>query len=443
MEYSINLKQKISRVQQMSRELRNAVLATTIILLSTSLVLISDMQESFAIKSSGNYLPKTGSAGSPVCGDQLCSEVTGYKHSITEQGSQIFSQSGCQSNEGQTRIYYIAADEVEWNYTPTGMNVLKGQDFDGDENVFVKNTEDRIGSTYIKALYQEYTDMTFSVVKPRSEEWNHLGILGPVIHAEVCDTIKVIFKNKSSKHEFSMHPHGVFYDKESEGAEYNDGTGSSKKSDGIVAPGNTHTYIWEVPPRAGPGPNDPSSITWMYHSHVDSPADTNSGLVGPIIITAKGMADSDGRPIGVDREIITMFTVSDENSSLYLCENLDKFTQESCNNEDLLENEDFAESNLMHGINGYLYGNQLGLTMNKGDHVRWYLIGMGTEVDLHTPHWHGNTVLWNGNRVDVMELMPASLKVVEFVPDNVGEWMFHCHVNDHISAGMSSLFVVN
>ncbi|RNJ77520.1 MAG: hypothetical protein EB828_00870 [Nitrosopumilus sp. D6] len=67
---------------------------------------------------------------------------------------------------------------------------------------------------------------------------------------------------------------------------------------------------------------------------------------------------------------------------------------------------------------------------------------MGTEVDLHTPHWHGQTALWNGMRVDVMELLPASLKTVDLVPDNVGTWMFHCHVNDHISAGMLSLFTV-
>ena len=180
----------------------------------------------------------------------------------------------------------------------------------------------------------------------------------------------------------------------------------------------------------------------MYHSHVDSPMDTNSGLVGPMVVTAKGMADTDGRPIGVDREMVSLFTVSDENSSHYLCDNLEQFTDETCGNEELVGDDDFAESNLMHGINGYVYGNLPGQTVQKGEHVRWYLIGMGTEVDLHTPHWHGNTVLWNGMRVDVMELMPASLKTVDFIPDNVGTWMFHCHVNDHISAGMMSLFKV-
>ncbi len=39
-----------------------------------------------------------------------------------------------------------------------------------------------------------------------------------------------------------MHPHGVLYQKDSEGADYNDGTGGPDKEDGCVAPGSTHTY---------------------------------------------------------------------------------------------------------------------------------------------------------------------------------------------------------
>ena len=78
-------------------------------------------------------------------------------------------------------------------------------------------SSDRIGSTYIKALYREYTDDTFSELKPRISEWQHLGTLGPMIHAEVCDTIKVVFKNNSAELDYSVHPHGVFYDKDSEG----------------------------------------------------------------------------------------------------------------------------------------------------------------------------------------------------------------------------------
>ncbi|HEY6535343.1 MAG TPA: multicopper oxidase domain-containing protein [Candidatus Nitrosocosmicus sp.] len=35
-------------------------------------------------------------------------------------------------------------------------------------------------------------------------------MLGPVIHAEVGDTIKMVFKNNAHI-PYSMHPHGLFY----------------------------------------------------------------------------------------------------------------------------------------------------------------------------------------------------------------------------------------
>ena len=71
---------------------------------------------------------------------------------------------------------------------------------------------------------------------------------------------------------------------------------------GVIAPGGTHTYLWQVPERAGPGPNDPSSLVWLYHSHNDEPRDTDAGLIGTIIITKKGMARPDGTPKDVDGE---------------------------------------------------------------------------------------------------------------------------------------------
>jgi manganese oxidase len=69
-------------------------------------------------------------------------------------------------------------------------------------------------------------------------------------------------------------------------------------------------------------------------------------------------------------------------------------------------------------------------------------MGMGTEVDLHTPHWHGNTVLANGMRMDVVQLLPAGMVVANMVPGDPGTWLYHCHVNDHILAGMQTRYAV-
>jgi hephaestin len=69
-------------------------------------------------------------------------------------------------------------------------------------------------------------------------------------------------------------------------------------------------------------------------------------------------------------------------------------------------------------------------------------MGMGSEVDLHTPHWHGNTVVVAGMRTDVSNLLPATMQVADMVADDPGSWLFHCHVNDHILAGMQARYQV-
>ncbi len=343
------------------------------------------------------------------------------------------------ASSGQTRRYYIAADTVDWDYAPSGKNLITGEDFDDTANVFVEHGPHRIGHVYRKSLYRQYTDKSFTTLVPRPEKWQHLGDLGPMIEAEVGDTIKITFKN-NTQFPASMHPHGVFYTKSSEGAPYADGTGGSDKDDDGVPPGGTHTYVWKVPERAGPGPMDGSSALWMYHSHTDEVADTYAGLVGPMVITRKGMARADGSPKDVDREFVTMYEVDDENQSLWIHDNIAEKGDGATDAD--LDDEEFGESNLMHSINGYVYGNLPGLVMKKGEHVRWYVLGMGTEVDLHTPHWHGNTVTAMGMRTDVVQILPGGMVTADMVPDNPGTWLMHCHVNDHIKAGMIGTYTV-
>jgi hypothetical protein len=74
-----------------------------------------------------------------------------------------------------------------------------------------------------KALYQEYTDDSFKTLKPRPAEWQHLGMLGPLIRVQVGDAIRVVFRNNAN-FPATIHPHGVFYRKDSEGADYSNHT---------------------------------------------------------------------------------------------------------------------------------------------------------------------------------------------------------------------------
>jgi manganese oxidase len=373
----------------------------------------------------------------PVSGPETAAESQHSMQAATATPFNPSTQPAAQT--GKTREYFIGAVEVEWDYAPSGKNLITGEAFGDQENVFVENGDDRIGHVYTKAVFREFSDNSFSSQKPIPAEWQHLGILGPSIHAEVGDKILIHFKN-FTQIPTSMHPHGVFYTKSSEGAPYSDGTDGADKEDDAVPPGGEHLYQWDVPDRAGPGPMEGSSVMWMYHSHVDEVGDTNAGLMGPIIITAQGKAKPDGSPIDVDREFVVMFSVMDENVSPYLQHNIDTKTGTPSSVDP--DDEEFGESNLMHSMNGYVYGNLPGLEMKQGERVRWYLMGMGTEVDLHTPHWHGNTVVSMGMRMDVVSLLPASMITADMTPDNPGTWLFHCHVNDHIIAGMMATYKV-
>ena len=302
------------------------------------------------------------------------------------------------SSRASTRHYYIAAEDVPWNYAPSGRNLLNGTPI---PQTLAQKLE------WQKSRFIEYSDDTFTIRK-RQPDW--LGILGPVIRAEVGDEIVVDFLNRS-RNGHDMHPHGLRYDKDNEGSLYLPiGKGSQ------VSPGHRFTYHWFATASSGPGRGQLSSVVWWYHAHVDPAMEINAGLLGPIIITAKGKAKPDGSPKDVNREFIASFMVFDEMGG--------------------------KPQGLFYAINGFIFGNLPGLTMKQGDKVRWYLLGMGNEIDLHTPHWHGETVTDGVQNLDVVELLPGSMKTVDMLADNPGTWMFHCHVEDHMESGMMVVYTI-
>ena len=383
--------------------------------------------------------------------------MKGYRSSIAGSlmGVLLFltvslAQDASTSSKLKTHTYYIAADEVVWDYAPSGMNQITGQSLGEEESFWVKSGPHRIGKVYKKALYREYTDSTFTTRKPIPPEWKHLGFLGPLLRAEVGDTIRVIFKN-NARFPASVHPHGVFYDKDSEGAPYKDGTSGADKADDGVPRGGVHTYVWPVPERAGPAAGDPSSILWMYHSHVNEVRDVNAGLVGPIIVSARGTTKVDGTPKDVDREFIVAFAEVDENQSWYLDENIQTYTSDPASVtigtgtfgdiSVFVEGRTEIGSNFMETLNGLVFGNMPMMTMRVGERVRWYVMS-STNFEFHAPHWHGNTVEIQGMRTDVAALLPMGMLVADMIPDNPGIWFFHCHVSLHLDAGMQSLYSV-
>ncbi|MGA5130048.1 multicopper oxidase domain-containing protein [Streptomyces olivoreticuli] len=346
-----------------------------------------------------------------------------------------------------TRVYYIAADTVTWDYAPQARSLISGKSFTTEESLLTRPGLNRLGSVFHKSQYREYTDATFTKLARRPGE-AYMGLLGPVIRAHVGDTIRVVFKN-NTPFKASMHPHGVFYTTSDEGASVNDGTTDSGRDGGIVDPGKTHTYVWQVPERAGPGPRDPSSIGWLYHDHsvMMGVPGTNAGLIGPMVVTRRCSASHCTTPKDVDREVFALFTQFDENVSPYLEQNTDRF---GAGQEIDATDTTFLSSNRKPCVNGYLFGNgpagttdsRPSITIDRDTRVRWYCIGLGGARDIHTPHWHGNTVLVRGHRTDVVTVLPATVVTADMRPDNPGTWLFHCHIDEHMMNGMVSRYLV-
>jgi hephaestin len=350
---------------------------------------------------------------------------------------------GCTAvgNRSEARVYYVAAELVDWDFAPSGTNRITGGSFSQIDSLFFAPQPEAIGRVYRKAIYREYTDSTFATPKPRPPEWEHLGILGPLLRGVVGDTIRVVFRNKADR-AYSMHPHGVFYTKDSEGAPYADGTGETDKQDDGVPPGGTHLYVWPVPERAGPAPGEASSVVWMYHSHTHEEQDVNAGLIGPMIVTAAGKARADASPSDVDREFVVAFLESDENVSWYFEHNVTTYAKEPAKVPRMVPFSDpHYLTNLRESMNGFSLGHLKGLTMKVGDRVRWYVFA-NSNFEMHAPHWHGQTVVANHMRTDVLSLTTMEMVRAEMVPDNPGTWLFHCHVAPHQLAGMLATFTV-
>ncbi|KAM9034326.1 ceruloplasmin-like [Sarcophilus harrisii] len=338
------------------------------------------------------------------------------------------------------RHYYVGIREGTWNYAPTGKNIVNGKKISEDKElrsfIYLQRGAHRIGSTYKKAMYVQYTDGSYKkqVKKPA---W--LGFLGPILKGEVGDVFVIHMKNFASR-PFSMHPHGATYTKENEGALYPDNTSGLQKKDDGVKPGQNYTYHWSITPEQGPEDGDHNCVTRIYHSHFDTVKDVASGLVGPLITCKKGSLKGDVEK-GIDHSFVVMFSEINENESWYLDENINTYCYEpdKVNKTDL----EFIESNRMHSMNGFMFGNMPGITMCMEDRVKWYFFGMGDVIDKHSIFLHGQSLIYLGHRIDTLSLFSASMVDVLMVAKSVGEWMLSCQINKHVDAGMQAYFKIN
>ncbi|KAF1531565.1 Hephaestin-like protein 1, partial [Eudyptula minor] len=144
---------------------------------------------------------------------------------------------------------------------------------------------------------------------------------------------------------------------------------------------------------------------------------------------------------GIDREFYLLFSIFDENDSWYLNKNIEAFTGDPSKVDE--NDADFKESNKMHAVNGYLFGNLPGLAMCKDDKVSWHLIGLGSHYDMHGVHFQGNTIDLRGTTRDGLALFPHLSGTALMQPDRVGTFKVVCRTFDHFVSGMKHLYEVS
>lgn len=86
---------------------------------------------------------------------------------------------------GDTIEYFIASNEVEWDYAPHGQDMCgsEPQPFSDDAaaQLIANNYTLTIGSKQMKAVFEEYTDATFTTKKVHLICWNSTGWLALTI----------------------------------------------------------------------------------------------------------------------------------------------------------------------------------------------------------------------------------------------------------------------
>jgi len=356
------------------------------------------------------------------------------------------------------RRVYVEARVDEWDYFPGGFDFMHG--VPGAESSHASHLTRfdppaSVGSRFLKLRFHRFVDASFSEPWPADPS---LGLLGFLAHAEVGDRIAFTLRNRAHV-PVSAHPHGVMYTKANEGLP-SPGQAPDEVEDDAIAPGGEFAYVWDAAERSGPAAGDGvSSLGWLVHSHVDEAADVAAGLVGFVAVTRRGWARPDGSPADVDREFAVLWSIQDEGKSTVRRESMawalagrpvggaaDAASWGNVSGGEVdaaLEAAAGGMGMMQHSVNGRLFGTLGGLEMREGERVRWYSAALGDDRDVHTAHWHGGTVVEAGSRrVDTITLLPATHSTADMVPDAVGTFLLHCHVDHHMAMGMAANWTV-
>jgi FtsP/CotA-like multicopper oxidase with cupredoxin domain len=280
------------------------------------------------------------------------------------------------------REYWVAAVAVTWNIVPNQRDAIGGTGYTPAQTVFPT------------VVYRRYSARWRTPLRNAPSRGGNQDLIpGPLIRGRVGDRIVVHFKNldRVYKRSHSMHFHGVHYKPSSDGAYLPGFSGR----DADVKPGRTWTYRL----RAGAD----SMGVWPYHDHSPSMHESiDGGMYGMLSIMGAGEP-------APDRELEVVF----------------------------------AQVGDFQGIDGRAFvGNTPVFRSRVGELVQWDVMAMGSEH--HTFHVHGHR--WRApDRTprDTQNVGPAESFRIRWREEDPGTWLYHCHVEAHMMAGMIGIYRVS
>lgn len=224
--------------------------------------------------------------------------------------------------------------------------------------------------------------------------WGYNGQLpGPEIRVTEGDQIRVIVTNNLPE-ATTVHWHGIDLNWEADGV--------PNLTQAPIAPGETYVYEFTAKP-AG---------TRIYHTHGFSHGSEGNqldmGLAGAFIVEPVDFVD---RP---DNDITFVLTERIQNG--------------------------------LFAISGAIHPMVPKIMVREGERTRIRFINAGSSA-IHPMHLHGHqfkVVAADGNPVpegaqltrNTQPVLPGETYDVEFIADNPGQWLLHCHELNHAAGGM-------
>ncbi len=233
--------------------------------------------------------------------------------------------------------------------------------------------------------------------------WGYNGSTpGPIIEANEGDRVRILVTNKLKEHT-TVHWHGIFLPNGM------DGVGGLTQPQ--IQPGETYVYEFTLRQHG----------TFMYHPHADEMVQMAVGMMGMFIVHPRKAHSA------IDRDFAIMLHEWAIHPGTY--------------RPDPAVMLDFN----IFTMNGKVFPAVTPMVVKTGERVRFRLGNLS--MDQHPMHLHGfafKVTATDGGPIPEAGQWPqttvpvpvGSTRDIEFIADEPGDWVFHCHKSHHTMNAM-------